>query len=58
MTDSRGTGNSSFVEERPILDLFRPGGTKLLDIETEPEGSISQGETLPCLLISPSSHLT
>lgn len=53
-----GTGNSPLAEVNPILVLFRPGAIMLVELETEPDGSISQGETLPCLFESISSHLT
>jgi hypothetical protein len=52
-----GTGTSGFVEGNPILVLFGPGAIKLLELEREPDGSISHGETLLCLA-STSSHLT
>jgi hypothetical protein len=52
-----GTGNSGFAEGNPILVLFEPGAIKLLELEREPDGSISHGETLLCLA-SISSHLT
>lgn len=54
-----GTGNSCFSADNPILDLFNPDAIKPLELETEPDGSISHGETRPCcLLVSISSHLT
>jgi hypothetical protein len=55
-----GIGNSAFDEGNPDLLLFKPGAIKLLEleIEPEPEGSTSQGETLLSLLASLSSHLT
>jgi len=52
-----GTGNSSFAEGKPILVLFEPDAIKLLELEREPDGSISHGETLLCL-VSISSHRT
>ena len=53
-----GTGNSACAGDSPILVLFRPGAIMLVELETEPEGSISHGETLPCLFESTSPHLT
>lgn len=53
-----GIGYSAFVEVKPILVLFRPGAMMLVELGMEPEGSISHGETLPCLFASISSHLT
>jgi hypothetical protein len=55
-TNLLGTGNSSFPEVIPILVLFKLAAMRLL--EAEPDGSISQGETLLCLDASISSHLT
>lgn len=53
-----GAINSGFPEGNPTLFLLETGESKLLELETEPDGSISQGETLLCLLVSISSHLT
>ena len=52
-----GTGYS-LAEVKPILVLLRPGAIMLVELAIEPDGSISQGETLPCLFESTSSHLT
>lgn len=41
-----GSGKSDFVVRILILVLFVPGGSMLLGPETDPDGSISHGETL------------
>ena len=51
-------GNSSFTEVIPILVHFKPADIKLMEFEAEPDGSISNGETLLRLAASMSSHLT
>ena len=58
LSDLPGVGNSSFTEVIPILVHFKPADIKLLEFEAEPDGSISNGETLLRLAASMSSHLT
>lgn len=58
IVDLLGTGDSCFSEGNPIRFLFKLVATKLLELEAELDGSISQGETLLCLVASMSSHLT
>lgn len=56
--DLLGTEKSGLVPGKPILVLFEPGTVKLPEPESEPDSSISHGETLLCRLASISSHLT